>query len=76
MTGTEEEVLVGNTLATKAAIEMIINLEEKLIEAGVQKPVIEQVLCQGTRGSIKTFLNNELGGFAQKIVADIRKERI
>jgi hypothetical protein len=73
--GTEEEVLMGNSLGTKAAIEMIIDLEEKLREAGIQKAIIAQTLSQVTRGNIKSYINNDLGGFAQKIVKDIRKGR-
>lgn len=73
--GTEEEVILGNTLGTKAAIEMIIDLEDKLKELGVQPAIIKQTLSQVTRGNIKAFLNNELGGFAQQIVEEIRKGR-
>ncbi len=76
ITGTEQEVLLANTLGTKAAIEMIIGLEEKLINAGVQKAVIDQTLLQVTRGNIKAYLHQDLGGFAVRIVDEIRKGRI
>ncbi|RXI98642.1 hypothetical protein DS745_20215 [Anaerobacillus alkaliphilus] len=71
--GNEEEVLLANSLGTRAAIEMIIELEEKLKKAGIQKAVIDQTLFQVTRGNIKTFINGELGDFARKIVDEIKR---
>ncbi|OIJ18196.1 hypothetical protein BKP45_11450 [Anaerobacillus alkalidiazotrophicus] len=69
--GTEKEVLLANTIGTKASIEMVLKLEEELIKSGVQPIVIRQTLSQITRGNVKAYLNNDLGDFAKNIVQQI-----
>lgn len=71
MKGDEEEALIANQLATKAAIEMAVNLKMELQDKGFSKEIIEQSISITTRGVINSYLEGKLGGFGKKIQKQI-----
>lgn len=63
-----------NTLATKAALRAVIALEEELSTCQIPQPLINAALGCTFPGVILSYQKGTLGGFAQKIVAQIRSE--
>lgn len=63
-----------NTLATKAALHAVIALEEELSACQIPQPLIDAALSCTFPGVILSYQKGTLGGFAQKIAAQIRAE--
>lgn len=72
MTGDPIAVRDINTRATRAALAAAINLEKELAGLNVPEPMIRAAVGCLMPGVIIAYRNNELGGFAQKIVDELR----
>ncbi|GAE32365.1 NAD(P)-binding domain-containing protein [Alkalihalobacillus hemicellulosilyticus] len=72
--GTEEEVLMANTLATKAAIEMAMTVEKELKKKGIADDISSQMLKQVVPGVLNSYLSGDLGHFARTFVNEVQKK--
>lgn len=61
-----------NTRATRAALEAAVALEKELAGLNVPAPMIRAAVGCLMPGVVIAYQNNELGGFAQKIVDELR----
>ncbi|WP_100405161.1 hypothetical protein [Bacillus solitudinis] len=74
VTGEEMEAFEANKLATEASVTMMIQLEQRMREAGLSKELVSQSLSQTVRGVTKAYVDNDLGGFAKRIVEEKEKD--
>ena len=64
----------ANTMATKAALRAAIALEEELTACQMPQPLIDAALGCAFPGVVLSYQKGTLGGFAQKIVQQIRAQ--
>ncbi|WP_062047666.1 NAD(P)-binding domain-containing protein [Bacillus sp. JCM 19034] len=72
--GREEEVLMANTLATKAAIEMAMTVEHELKKKAISETIASQMLKQVVPGVLNSYLSGNLGHFARTFVNEVQKK--
>ncbi|MBU8905265.1 NAD(P)-binding domain-containing protein [Desertibacillus haloalkaliphilus] len=73
--GSEQQVLAANKEATRAAVEMAVDLKEKLRQQGLPDEIIQQSLEVTTRGVIQAFSDGKLGGFGKTVIKEIEDQR-
>ncbi|WP_017726514.1 NAD(P)-binding domain-containing protein [Halalkalibacterium ligniniphilum] len=71
--GEEQTVLQANTIATKAVLEMMVELRALLQEANVPPDWHNHICEQTVRGVAKAYVKNDLGGFARAFLKDEMK---
>ncbi|MBP3949822.1 hypothetical protein [Bacillus suaedae] len=69
--GSEADVLRANSMATKAAVRMIIELKKELEMNNLSASLVDQMIKQTVSGVIRGYVENDLGHFAKKIAEDL-----
>lgn len=69
--GSEADVLRANSMATKAAVRMIIELKKELEMNNISASLVDQMIKQTAPGVIRGYIENDLGHFAKRIAEDL-----
>ncbi|OLO40187.1 hypothetical protein BTR23_06720 [Alkalihalophilus pseudofirmus] len=72
--GKEEDVILINQLATKAALELAMSLKKELYQKGLNEKWIDHSLEVTVRGVIKSYCHGKLGGFGRNLLVEIEKQ--
>lgn len=70
----EEEVLKANQLGTEAAVAMVLQLQSALAENKINQEIVKYTLSQTVPGVIEAYQTNDLGGFARKVVEQLKQK--
>jgi pyrroline-5-carboxylate reductase len=72
--GSEKDVLLANQLGTEAAIKMVIELTEALEKHQIPQKMAKQTLNQTVQGIITAYQKHDLGGFAKRIMEQVKQK--
>ncbi|UCZ52340.1 hypothetical protein LGQ02_16040 [Bacillus shivajii] len=71
----EEQVFFINQTATRKAIELMEEMRYELVNQGISQKLIDHAGLQIVPGVIRSYLEDQLGGFGKQVVEEMNRKR-